>query len=183
MKINLNDKGQVKVILVLATIVLLSTIILAAVALNESNETRKNVTEINFSAIDSSEPIIEITPTQEETQTPNEETITSEPQNEITSGILGANEEDVSIMVCGDNQEYTYDANLNIGWSAGESVTEHTGGYEESILTYEAFPQCVVSMEPYEVDMNCLTQYCTEIVVLNQLTGEVKTIWTQGEIW
>jgi len=41
MKINLNNKAQVRLILVLATIVLLSTIVLAAVVLNESNQTNE----------------------------------------------------------------------------------------------------------------------------------------------
>ena len=142
MKINLNDKGQVKVILALAIIVFLSTLILAVVALDETNSAQSE-----------------------------------------SSNISNTNEEDVSIMVCGNNQAYTYNNNLSVGWSDGENVVWHNGGYEESVLTYEAFPQCINSMDPYEVDMNCLVQYCAEIVKLNQLTGEVKTIWTQGEIW
>ncbi len=142
MKINLNNKGQVKVILALSIVFFMSTLILAVVALDEANLTQSETTNIS-----------------------------------------NTNEEDVSIMICGDNQEYDYDANLNIGWSDGESVVEHNGGYKESVLTYEAFPQCVVSMNPYEVDMNCLTEYCTEIVKLNQLTGEMKIIWRQGDIW
>lgn len=179
MEINLGKKAQARLILALAVIVLLSTLILAAVAINESNETDKSNTNPNVSSIDLNEPVIEITPF---TESSNEE-VTDEPQSEATLDNSSANEEDVSITLCGDNQDYAYNESLNVGWSNGNDVFWHNGGYQESVFTYEAFSQCVISMDPYEVDMNCLTEQCTEIVKLNQLTGEVKTIWRQGNIW
>lgn len=106
------------------------------------------------------------------------------------------NDRDTTTMICADNQSYIFDNNWLIAWNVGNETVRYNGSFIETRYTYQDFPRCISEkwmqwhnngsqgeMPEYEINMTCLTTYCTEIIELNTLTGEITKIWKKGDIW
>lgn len=188
MKININDKAQVRLIAIMSIIVLLSTVVFAAVALNESNqtnETEKSNDSLEITQADL-EQVIELSPESAEIENTNEEIIEI-PEGEQTINSGNAEYADLSEawwVTCADNTQIVWDENrgMNLPYD-GDSAVEINGAYAPDLHTYEAFPECTTDNVEDYVDAECLLERCSELIEYNIITGEIRTIWRNGEFW
>ena len=153
MKINLNKKSQVRLIAILATIVLLSTFILATVALNEP------------------------TPVQE--ATPQTGVVAGNP-NDVYAAMPEAwwttCADGVSI-VWDSTKQITMPSNndQNVEITGAYKPSLHTYEAFPECVNLD-------DLSNY-VNMTCLLKRCSEVIEYNVINGERRTIWRTGDIW